>query len=242
MNKPTPGESEDMALHRRTVLLGVALVATAALTSWSLSSAMSGHDGGKKPPDNVATWALKEVDGLRAQLAVVMAERDSMQRKAARAVAAHASDDIEKVPKKRWSGMNVSVHDTEWIALRKKLRSVQRLVQKSVRGRPRARIVLFTAMFRQKTPAYFPFFVRSLESCGADVFILGGDAQDMQVLPSNVWQVPIDWADMVHLTSRKVFGGLPLTSLLGAQPYATSFRYLQQHPYAHSNNKKNCGE
>lgn len=210
-----------MVLHRRTVLLSVALMAAAALTSWSLCCAMGGHDGGKELSDNVVAQALKEADGLRAQLAVVTAERDFLQRKATRALADHTSDGFENVPRKRWSGMNVSVHDTEWVALKKKLKNVKHLVQESLRDRPRARIVLFTAMFRQKTPAYFPFFLRSVEHCGADVFILGGDAHDMQVLPSNVWHVSIDWADIVHLTSRKLFGGFPLTSLLDAKPYVS---------------------
>jgi hypothetical protein len=79
-----------------------------------------------------------------------------------------------------------------------------------------------TAIFGPAPPPYFPFFLKSLENCGADVIIVGGgkfDSVTMAALPSNVRHIPLEWTDLTNLVSKKLFAGNPMPKIKKASVY-----------------------
>jgi hypothetical protein len=93
-------------------------------------------------------------------------------------------------------------------------------------GRKPPRVVLMTAIFGPALPPYFPFFLKSLENCGADVIIVGavggaesGSTSMKWTLPSNVRHIPMKWTDLTDLVSTKVFAGNPMPKMEKAKVY-----------------------
>lgn len=88
------------------------------------------------------------------------------------------------------------------------------------KGGEKARVVLFTAIFGQAAPAFFPYFLKSAEFSGADYIVLGGGTY-LPHLPPNVRHIPMDWKDMINLLSEKLFAGNKLPGIRYAKPYKT---------------------
>jgi hypothetical protein len=222
-----------LVMQRLAMLASALLVATVVVWSITGSTVPRLNDpcvDGQLP--SALAVAVNEGNGLQRRLEAVTLERDALLLKVAAASAASAArTDVEQHAAHQQHNPNEGVEssvgslrrssssDIEWAALEDKLSKVKRPQQvASSSGRPKARVVLITALFRQKVPAYFPMFLRSLEHSGADAIILGGDINEMPALPPNVMHVPIGWPDLVHIISRKLFGGNTLNNLLYANP------------------------
>jgi hypothetical protein len=216
---------------QRLAMLASALL-VAAVVVWSITGSTVPRLNDPCVDGQLPSALAVERNGLQRRLEAVTLERDALLLKVAAASAASAArtdvehhaahqqhNSSEGVESSVGSLRRSSPSDIEWAVLEDKLSKVKRPRQvASSSGRPNARVVLITALFRQKVPAYFPMFLRSLEHSGADAIILGGDINEMPPLPPNVMHVPIGWQDLVHIISRKLFGGNTLNNLLYANP------------------------
>eukprot|EP00038_Savillea_parva_P017977 m.22049 g.22049 ORF g.22049 m.22049 type:complete len:423 (+) comp3951_c0_seq1:63-1331(+) len=82
-------------------------------------------------------------------------------------------------------------------------------------------VVVFTALFRGSPPAYFRYFLKSIEKSGVDLIIVGDGTGLPETLPPNVRLVKMRWRQYVRYCSRKLFGGARLPLMYTASAYKT---------------------
>ena len=71
---------------------------------------------------------------------------------------------------------------------------------------------MMTLVFGTNTlPPYFPMFLRSIQGSGADRIVIGGNVMELKnILPTDVWHIPLTWEGLHDLISNKLFNGTPL--------------------------------